>query len=66
MPSGDLQPVVMNFEIVDDVFVQEDLSFVLRASSASANVIGAIHEVQGEYEYATLGAATVDLRSARC
>ena len=45
VPGGDLQSVVMDFEIVNGDPVQEDLSFVLRAGSASANVIGASYEV---------------------
>ena len=35
-PGDDLQPMVMDFEIVDSDSVQEDLSFVLRTGSASA------------------------------
>ena len=46
VPGGDLQPMVMDFEIVDGDSVQEDLSFVLRTGSASANVIGASYELR--------------------
>ena len=44
VPGGDL--MVMDFEIVDGDSVQENLSFVLRTGSASANVIGASYELR--------------------
>ena len=46
VPGGDLQPMVMDFKFVDNDSVQEDLSFVLRTGSASANVIGASYELR--------------------
>ena len=36
VPSSDLQPVIMDFKIVDGDPVKKDLTFVLRAGSASA------------------------------